>query len=347
MNQFHSMNTSEQILWLNAECPDGGFLQSEAWRGFEEREGHSTFHFENQGLWANVIEYRLPVVGKYWYVPRGPILDQKSNIKNQKRGTEWWQNVIEEARERGVGWVRVEPRGEEALTLLREWSRPYGMKKALHDMQPREILVMDISKSEDEILAGMKTKTRYNVRLAEKRGVEVSSERSEVAVQEFLKMIRETARRNDIAAHPEERYRNFFEAFSEEMLELLVARRDGTTLAAILVSFFGDTATYLHGASSDDDRGSMAPFLLQLRAIQRAKRRGCARYDLGGVDTIGERPSLAGVTRFKRGFAENVKTVRFPGSSDIILLPSRFSLYEIFGMSKMFVKKAVRLLTKR
>lgn len=213
-------------------------------------------------------------------------------------------------------------------------------------MQPQEILVVDISKSENEILARMKSKARYNVRLAEKRGVEVSIERDEASLREFLRMIRETAVRNGIATHPEERYQNFFESFPKETLELLVARRGGVTLAAILVSFFGDTATYLHGASSDDDRGSMAPFLLQFFAMKEAKRRGCMRYDLGGVDTTGKRASLAGVTRFKVGFAETVKTISFPGTYDIVLFRSRFFVYEIFGMSKIIVKNGVRFLTK-
>lgn len=346
MNQIHGMNTLEQTSWLNANCPDGGFLQSEMWRAFEEREGHPTFHFENEGLWANAIEYRLPVVGTYWYVPRGPVMNEELRMRNGELGRQEWGKIFGGAKGNGVGWVRVEPK-EEDLSALREWSKPYGVKKALHDMQPREILIMDISHSEEEILAGMKAKTRYNIRLAEKRGVEVVSERSEIALQEFLRMIRETATRNGIVAHPERRYRNFFEEFPAEALELFIAKRGSVTLAAILVSFFGDTATYLHGASSNDDRGSMAPFLLQFRAILEAKRRGCMRYDLGGVDTSGERENLAGVTRFKLGFAENVKTVRFPGSCDIILLPSRFALYEALGMSKMFAKKAIRVLTKR
>lgn len=352
------MNEIDRISWLNGQCPDGGFLQSEAWCAFEEREGHPTVHFEGEGLWANIIEYTLPVAGKYWYVPRGPVFERTTHnvqlttgerevrMTNDELRRQEWRKILDEAKKKGIGWIRVEPKSEEDADLLREWSKPYGVRKALHDMQPREILVVDISKSEDEILAGMKVKTRYNVRLAEKRCVEISQNRDEVSLREFLRMIRETANRNGIATHSEGRYRNFLEAFPTETLELFTARRDGRVLAAALVSFFGDTATYLHGASSDDDRGSMAPFLLQFCAMKEAKRRGCMRYDLGGVDMTGKRASLVGVTRFKVGFAETVKAISFPGTYDIVLFRSRFFVYEIFGMSKIIVKNAVRRLTK-
>lgn len=371
------MNTSEQIQWLNRNCSDGGFLQSEGWRALLEYEGFHTEHFEREGLWVNVVEYQLPIIGRYWYVPRGPVFEnEKLKIKNEKwemgnkeqgtmsneqvavsekretQGSErnpgfsLWREMLQEAKKRGVGWVRVEPGDEEELAVIREWSTPYEIEKALHDMQPREILVVDISKSEEEILAGMKAKTRYNVRLAEKRGVLVSFERDKTAIREFLQMIRETAKRNGIATHSEEHYLAFFETFPRESLELFVARHEGRILAAILVSFFGDTATYLHGASSNDDRGFMAPFLLQFRAIQEAKKRGCVRYDFGGVDTTGMRPTLSGVTRFKLGFAESVKTVQYPGSYDRVLVPSRFHAYRLIALSKMFVKRAIRSLTK-
>lgn len=336
----------EHISWLNRNCPDGGFLQSEGWCALLEYEGFHTEHFEGEGLWANVIERRLPIIGKYWYVPRGPVI-QQSAFSSQQSVKKVWEEILQEAKKRGVGWVRVEPKDEETLAVIREWSTPYEIEKALHDMQPREILVVDISKSEEEILAGMKAKTRYNVRLAEKRGVSVSLERDEAAIRELLRMIQETAKRNGIAVHSEKHYRTFFETFPRESLELLVARHKGKALAAILVSFFGDTATYLHGASSNDDRGCMAPFLLQFRAIQEARRRGCTRYDMGGVDTTGTRPTLAGVTRFKRGFAESVKTIQYPGSYDRVLIPSRFYAYRIIALSKMFVIKAIRHLTKR
>lgn len=337
------MDISEQTRWLNAKCPDGGLLQSEEWRQLNDREGLITRHFENDELWANVIEYALPIAGKYWYLPRGPVLELPISDSQQR----CWRDILREAQKNALGWIRMELKNEEELSRVGEWSKEFSMRKAPHDMQPREILVADISGSEEDLFANMKPKTRYNIRLAERHGVEVFSGRDEGVLREFLRMNQEMARRNRISTHADQHYRMLPDSFPSDQIELLVAKRGGRYLAAILVVFFGDTATYLHGASSDDERSLMAPYLLQWRAIEMARRRGCMRYDFGGVDTSGLAPSLSGVTRFKQGFARNVNAIRYPGSYDIVLIPSRYSLYKAMSMSKYIVNKAKRVLTKQ
>lgn len=346
------MDVSERTRWLNVHCPDGGLLQSDEWRTFKTREGFATEHFEGNEFSANVVEHTLPLAGKYWYVPRGPVIEQlainyQSSADNrQSPDAKDWRNIIDVAKKKRIGWIRIEPRSEEDLNLICEWSKGFFVKKAPHDMQPREVLVADIAGSEADVFARMKPKTRYNIRLAEKRGVDVISDRSEAALGEFLRMNRETAKRNHISTHPDQHYRMLLESFPSDKLELFIARHDGKVLAAILVAFFGDTATYLHGASSDDKRGFMAPYLLQWRAIEMARRRGCVRYDFGGVDTMGDALNLSGVTRFKQGFARNVNAIRYPGSYDIVLIPSRYWLYMATSLSKSFVIKAKIHLTK-
>lgn len=341
------MNTTEQTAWLNARCPDGGLLQSEGWRAFQEHEGRHTEHYEGEGWRMNAIEHTLPLTGTYWYMPRGPVMSEEPTVKHEELGKQEWAKLLDEAKEKGRGWVRVEPKNDEELDLLRAWSSPYSCKKAPHDMQPREIFVADIAGDDDTIFANMKPKTRYNIRLAERRGVNVSSNRDELSISDFLRMNRETARRNRISTHPDRHYRALLESFPREQLELFTATHEGRTLAAILVALFGDTATYLHGASGDDDRGLMAPYLLQWHAMTASRQRGCVRYDFGGVDTMGTAPGLSGVTRFKLGFSQNVKTIRYPGSYDIVLLPSIYMLYKAISMSKYAVKRAIRNLTKK
>lgn len=314
---------------------------------FQEHEGRHTEHHEGEGWWANAIEHALSLTGTYWYIPRGPVMDKELRMKHEELGKREWVKLLGKAKEKRKGWVRVEPKDDEELDMLRTWSKPYSCKKAPHDMQPREIFVVDIAGDDDAIFANMKPKTRYNIRLAERRGVEISSNRDEQSVSDFLRMNRETARRNHISTHPDRHYRALLESFPREQLELFTATHEGRTLAAILVVFFGDTATYMHGASSDDDRGLMAPYLLQWHAMTVSRQRGCTRYDFGGVDTMGTAPSLSGVTRFKRGFSQNVKTIRYPGSYDIVLLPSIYTLYQSISMSKYAVKRAIRHLTKK
>ena len=153
-------------------------------------------------------------------------------------------------------------------------------------MQPREILILDISKSEEELLAGMKQKTRYNIKLAEKRDVKVLASREKKYIDEFCRLVKITAERDKITPHPENYYRKMFETIPPEILKLYIAEYEGKIIAANLVLFFGKTATYMHGASDNEHRNVMAPYLLQWQTILDAKKSGCNRYDLGGIKTV-------------------------------------------------------------
>lgn len=195
-------------------------------------------------------------------------------------------------------------------------------------MQPKEILIVGISGSEEDLLAGMKQKTRYNVRLAEKKGVTVFASREEKYIEEFLRLVKVTAQRDKITAHPENYYRKMFEAIPQDVLKLYVAEYQGKIIAANLVLFFGRTATYLHGASDNIHREVMAPYLLQWQAMLDAKKAGYTQYDLGGVKTGDARgKSWEGISRFKTGFAPDIEPTRFPGCYDIIIKPGRYNLY--------------------
>jgi len=197
------------------------------------------------------------------------------------------------------------------------------------------------------ILAGMKQKTRYNIKLSQKRGVSVKaisnlkSQISNLYFEEFLRLVKITSKRDKITAHPENYYCKMFETIPPEILKLYVAEYEGKIIAANLVSFFGKTATYMHGASDNKHRDVMAPYLLQWQAIQDAKAAGWERYDFGGVKTE-KIPNFksqisnpwSGITKFKTGFAPEKKPVEFPGCWDIILSPSRYCLYKILRKIK-------------
>jgi lipid II:glycine glycyltransferase (peptidoglycan interpeptide bridge formation enzyme) len=126
-----------------------------------------------------------------------------------------------------------------------------------------------------------------------------------------------------------------FETIPSEILKLYAAEYEGKIVAANLVLFFGKMATYMHGASDNVHRDVMAPYLLQWRQVQDAKKAGCEKYDFGGVklmDTTGK--SWAGVTKFKTGFAPDIEPIQFPGCYDIILKPGRYSLYRVLQKIK-------------
>lgn len=331
--------------FIQSNSPDGGFLQSENWRKFQESWERKTFEIEikenNEYIaYANIITHELQVVGEYFYIPRGPIITQSAKRKEQNHSAKlktFFTSLFSSAKENNIGWIRIEPNNADKLALIKE-SLPNNIKikKSAVDMQPREILVLDIAKSEEELLGKMKQKTRYNIKLAEKRGVQTHSvERiTQKYVEEFLRLVKITSERDKIKSHPEGYYCKMFETIPSEVLKLYVAEYEGKIITANLVLFFGKTATYMHGASDNAHREAMAPYLLQWQAILDAKKAGCEKYDFGGIKTELTNNSWSGITKFKTGFAPDTKPIEFPGSYDIVLNSRKYSLYKILQKIK-------------
>lgn len=306
------------------------FLQSEEWLLFQKSTKREVIPFSVQGFSASGVCEKLPWIGEYLYVPKGPI-----GISDEQLGSDYQtqenavQKFIEEAKKRKVKWIRVEPENESLLEILRK-NFSGNIVKAPRDIQPRELLVMDISIPEETILSQMKPKTRYNIRLAEKRGVKVFTTREPKYQEAFLDLIEKTSDRKEIHSHPRVYYEKFFDVFPETLCELFIAEYEGKVIAGNLCIFFQDRAIYLHGGSSDECRDVMAPYLLQWKQIVYAKQKGCIEYDLGGVhiQTIEKNSNdWSGITRFKTGFAPKTTSTIFPGTYDMILDPMMYTWY--------------------
>jgi peptidoglycan pentaglycine glycine transferase (the first glycine) len=312
------------------------FLQSAQWSEFQQAVGRKTFHLKAEGFSAFLIEHTLPIVGSYLYCPRGPILD----MENKGQGiSEKISGMLELAKKENAGWIRIDADNMQNLELFKERISA-KIVKAPHDMQPKEVFVINISKDAEILLNEMKPKTRYNINLAKKKGVDIKIQNLENKyVEDFLRLTKEMAARQGITAHPGEYYRKMIESLPEEMLKIYVAEFEGKVLAANLVLFYGTTATYLHGASSNDNRNVMAPFLLQWQAILDAKEKGCMKYDFGGVKTNSNDGSWAGITQFKLGFSPNTVPVEFPGSYDIVINPRKYAVYRGLQRAKAFAVK--------
>jgi lipid II:glycine glycyltransferase (peptidoglycan interpeptide bridge formation enzyme) len=183
----------------------------------------------------------------------------------------------------------------------------------------------------------MKSKWRYNISLAGKKGVQVK----EGGVQElevFYALLKETAARDGIAIHSFDYYKTLFEICSRcgnLSIRLYTAVHESDTLAAIIVLFRGEYATYLYGASSNVKRNLMAAYALQWQAIQDAKQAGCKLYDLFGIppDDNPKHP-MAGLYRFKTGFGGQI--IRRPGSWDY---PYKPAVYNLFVIAESLRKK--------
>lgn len=262
------------------------------------------------------IRHDLPLGFYYLYVPRPGAL-----------AADFFREVVKLAQETGALFLKIDPPRSPPESLVTR--HPSFVIRPSHSLQPRETIRIDCTKLEDELLAAMHPKTRYNVRLAERQGVEVrpvpSLER-EAGAAGFARLLVETAGREKFSPHPTAHYVALLEVRSAAFEnELWVAEWQGALLAAAMVNWYrpASAATYLHGASLREHREKMAPHLLHWRIIQAARERTFAGYDLGGIDAA----RWPGVTRFKKGFGGRV--LQFPPSCDIVFRPWFHRLYRL------------------
>ena len=311
----------------------GSFLQSWEWG---EVQGVFGVPYWRLATWGNecltgaalVLKRALPSGQSWLYVPRGPVAREQQGV------APLYDKIANLAREQHALFVRAEPpRAPEGDA----W------RKADHDVQPRHTLFIDLKKSEEELLVGMHHKTRYNIRLAERKGVAVRFSREETDIESFLRLSREVSARAAFHFHPDDYYRALMRVLGRNgpldwraaRAEMALAEYEGEVLAVHLLVSFGNTVTYVHGASSLRKRNLMSPHLLQWESIKRAKKHGFANYDLFGVAPpsakVKEREGTdvshpwAGITRFKEGFGG--RRVSYPGTYDLAFNHFGYWLY--------------------
>ncbi|KKP68875.1 MAG: FemAB family protein [Candidatus Moranbacteria bacterium GW2011_GWE1_35_17] len=331
-------NNRDEFIQKNSPC--GGFLQSNQWMEFQNNFGIKNHNISDNDFWSNILEYNLPLVGKYFYVPRGPIRGE--NIEDEKL-KKCINDLIELAKINRASWIRMDSSDKNIRGIVKKLK--YKLIKSPHDMQPKQIFVVDISKNEEEILSQMKPKTRYNIKVAVKNNVQIEIingfSDNEEKIEKFLDLIEKTGNRKGITFHSKEYYRKMLRHINSDNIRLYLAVYEDKIIAGALMVIYGQMATYLHGASDDNNRNVMAPFLLQWQMIKDAKNSGALRYDFGGVSINEEnkkrREQWLGVTRFKQGFAKNNQPLEFSGSYDIIINPFKYWTYRVIQKIKNIV----------
>ncbi|MEI6477530.1 MAG: peptidoglycan bridge formation glycyltransferase FemA/FemB family protein [bacterium] len=295
------------------------FLHSSAWERFQETAGSRPFRHDGQ-----LYLYRSIPKSHYYISSRCQIGADFALPEELKKG--WF--------------LRFEPEDEVSLKNLRAFAAKQNLKLIpTLAVQPRQTMVLDLTKSYDDILAGMRQKHRYNVRLAEKHEVKVDIVSHDLvkAFDRFWKLLSGTAERQDFRTHHREYYEQLLAALEpENEAHLLFAHKDGQDLAAMLLITYAGTATYLHGGSSDQNRQLMAPFVLHSEAIKFAQSQGNTAYDFWGTDLeknpetgewqVKEGHASVGTSRFKLGFGGTV--IDYPGAYDLILNPICYTLYK-------------------
>ncbi|MDQ3082079.1 MAG: peptidoglycan bridge formation glycyltransferase FemA/FemB family protein [Gemmatimonadota bacterium] len=298
---------------------NGHLLQSWRWGTFKNQFGWEVERFaviHNQHVLMAQVLFRHRAGVSIGYIPRGPVLpgEDSGGI------AELWRRIDSAANRRRTLTIVVEPN---LVMSVGGFDAPL-LSTGLAAIQPARTVKVPL-RDDHELLAQMHPKTRYNVRMAKRREVEVwIAHDHENSVDTFHGLLRDTAARNEFHIHPAEYYREFLRYFAPDAA-LLFAGFEGKVVAAVIAAVFGDEAIYMYGASSTKDRAHGAGFLLQHEAMRWARDRGARRYDLWGIpeydpeSTVGENGDrLAGSSgRDMRGLYE-FKT-RFGG--EIVSFP--------------------------
>ena len=327
-----------QTAWdeLVAATPGGHVLQSWAWGELKGRFGWSVQRLAVDGAAAQVLFRSLPGgLGTIAYVPRGPLADY-SDVPSFGALLD---AILPLARKQRALCLKIEPDLEDDPALS-EKLQALGFRPSPQVIQPRRTILVDLTPDPEELLRRMKQKTRYNIRLAARKGVTVRAG-SEADLASFYELMETTAQRDGFGIHT----RAYYEAAHQLFVpagqgRLLLAEYEGQLLAGLVVlgmggSGRGGTACYMYGASSDEHRNLMPTYALQWEAMLWAKEQGCRDYDLWGVPDEDEatleagftqrNDGLWGVYRFKRGFGGRL--VRTAGAWDLVYAPLRYRLY--------------------
>ena len=284
--------------------PNIHLLQTGEWGQLKSAFGWKSVHIITDNLGVQILFRKLPLGFTVGYIPK--------SLTNQFVSDQLWDEIDSACRQHRAIFLKLEPDlWNDSPLLVGEDT----VRVSPHNIQPPRTIAINIKTSEEEILVRMKQKTRYNIRLAEKKGVTVHAWGD---LESFHKMMLVTGVRDNFGVHSLEYYKRAYELLHpKQMGEILVAEYDGKSLAALFVACHGNRAYYLYGASTDEERNRMPTYLLQWEAIKWARARGCEEYDLWGVPDKDEatleanfktrHDGLWGVYRFKRGFGGEIK----------------------------------------
>jgi peptidoglycan pentaglycine glycine transferase (the first glycine) len=333
---------------LIAQLPNAHLLQTREWAEAKKPFGweahYRTWQSPDGKLLAaaQILQRRFRIPGTsrplcMLYVPKGPILLDWADKELRARVL---SDLASFAQELGAFFIKIDPdvnvgiglpgtdSGSEdavGISFLNEL-KASKWRFSNEQVQMRNTMLIDLHRSEDELLAAMKQKTRYNLRLAERKGVSIR-QGNETDFPLLYRMYAETSVRDGFVIRSETYYREVWERFFQAgMLTPLIADVEDEAVAGLMLFIFGKQSWYLYGMSRDIAREWMPNYLLQWEAIKASQKAGCATYDLWGApDEFNEHDPMWGVYRFKLGLG--AYEARRIGAWDLPIQPVIYSLY--------------------
>lgn len=290
---------------MQTRDPLSAFLHSPQW------QAHSSATPDAAG--NLVTKHSLPAGGSYLLTTRATI---PKNWQLPEHNRQWF--------------MRVQPDSQESYDNLLAATKLYKHAE-VHAIQPRETMFVDLTQSEEDLLARMKQKHRYNLKIAQREGVQVEhiTKDAEKSLDRFWKLLTATSDRHTFRLHTKEHYASILSHLGPKA-SLAFATHNGQDVAALMLITEGTVATYLHGGSRYEFRSVMAPYLLHWRLMVSLKAKGFTTYDFWGVHTKDgdaiKGHASEGVSRFKLGFGGELK--HYPPTVDVIFQPLRYSAYK-------------------
>lgn len=328
---------NDETLWDSAltSLPHPHVLQSWAWGQFKSRWGWQPTRLlwsrQNQPIAAaQILSRAIPYTPwNFLYAAKGPIFaDQNLTTIAQVLVA-----LEQYARQQNALFIKIDPdiivaHGEDGLPnqqgqAVQQLLKQRGWQFSAEQIQFRNTVLINLQPDEATLLADMKSKWRYNIRLAARKGVTIQSGTVD-DIARFYQMYHETAQRDGFLIRPEAYYQDVWSTFmGNHQAEMLLAVVEEQVVAGLMLFFYGPTAWYLYGASTGQHRKLMPNHLLQWTAMQRAKSRGCTNYDLWGApNQFDDSDSMWGVYRFKQGF--NGQVIHGLGAWDYPVKPSLY-----------------------
>lgn len=324
-----------------SDYPEHHIFQTSCWGDLKSSFGWEAYRIVSDSesyarFGVQLLLRKFPLGFKFAYIPKGPVCSV-SKPGEIFINNEFWNEIDKFCLQRKAVFLKLEPDlweiarqsadqeiSTKPVSLISDLTEtkssgeqnhpPPGFKFSAHAIQPRSTILISLNGDEDRLLARMKQKTRYNIRLALKKGVIVKQCTN---IPLFYRIMRQTRQRDHFEIHSLDYYQKAYDLFFPHgMCVLLIAEYQNEPIAGIMVFASGKRAWYFYGASSDSQRDKMPNYLLQWEAMRWARSMGCVEYDTWGIPDIPfdkleaefshQSGELWGVYRFKRGFGGRV-----------------------------------------